>query len=77
MLPVIAYKVLLWVLWFDVQKGLVPVRASPHGFTSRGSVMLARPGMLETRFVCVYCALAGTDSPVVQRRWPHLFTGGA
>jgi len=64
-LPVIAYKVLLLVPWFDVQKGLVPLRDSPQGFTIRGSVMLATPGMFETRFVCVYCAVAGIDRPAV------------
>ena len=55
-----AYRVLLFVLWFEVQNGLVAVRDSPQGFTSSGSVMLARPGTLETRFVCAYCALAGS-----------------
>jgi hypothetical protein len=64
-LPVIAYKVLLLVPWFDVQKGLVPVRDSPQGFTNRGSVMLARPGTLETRFVCAYCALTGRGRATV------------
>ena len=60
-LPVIAKSVLLFVPWFDVQNGLVPVRASPQGFTRRGSVKVASPGTLETRLVCVYWACAGTD----------------
>ena len=62
-LPVIAKSVLLFVPWFDVQNGLVPVRDRPHGFTSRGSVMLASPGMLETRFVCAYWALPEMRGP--------------
>ena len=62
-LPVIAKSVLLLVPWFDVQNGLVPVRASPHGLTRRGSVKVARPGMLETRLVCVYWAWAGSGRP--------------
>ena len=63
--PVTAYRVLLFVLWFEVQNGLVAVRDSPQGFRSSGSVMLARPGTLETRFVCAYCALAGRGRPMV------------
>src|SRR5436190_7330764 len=60
-LPVIAKSVLLFVPWFDVQNGLVPVRDSPHGFTRRGSVKVASPGMLETRLVCVYWASTAGD----------------
>ena len=58
-LPVIANRVLLLFPWFDVQNGLVLFLDIPQGFTSRGSVRVARPGMLETRFVCAYWALAG------------------
>ena len=49
--------------WFDVQKGLVALLDIPHGLTSRGSVIVASPGMLETRLVCVYWALAGEGTP--------------
>ena len=62
-LPVIANRVLLLFPWFDVQNGLVPVLDAPDGFTSRGSVMVASPGMLETRLVCAYWALAGRGRP--------------
>jgi len=49
--PVTAYKVAEFVPWFEVQNGLVGLRDIPQGFTRRGSVMMARPGMSETRFV--------------------------
>jgi hypothetical protein len=49
--PVTAYRVAEFDPWFEVQKGLVGLRDMPHGFTNRGSVIVARPGISETRFV--------------------------
>ena len=50
--PVTAKSVLVSVPWFEVQKGLpVGLRDIPQGFTNKGSVILARPGMFETRLV--------------------------
>jgi len=34
----------------------------PHGLASIGSVIIARPGTLETRFVCAYWATAGAGT---------------
>src|SRR3982751_3993533 len=62
-LPVTANSVLLFVPWFEVQNGLVPVRASPQGFASRGSVNVGSPGMSETRLVCPSWAFTGDDTP--------------
>ena len=61
--PVIAYSVLLFIPWSDVQNGLVGDREMPHGLIRRGSVIVARPGTLETRLVCAYCAAAGSGAP--------------
>jgi len=49
--PITAYRVAEFVPWFEVQKGLVGLRDMPQGLTKRGSVIVARPGMSETRFV--------------------------
>src|SRR5262249_47624983 len=36
----------------ETQKGLAPLKETPHGFLRLGSVKLARPGMSDTRLVC-------------------------
>src|ERR1700721_174759 len=46
---VTAKRVAVLVPWFEVQKGLVAVWDIPQGLTSSGSVMLASPGISETR----------------------------
>src|SRR3954451_5680922 len=66
-LPVTAYSVLVLLPWFELQNGLVADRDRPHGFTSKGSVMVASPAMFETRFVCAYCALVDTGKPSATR----------
>jgi len=37
----------------ETQKGLVEEKAIPHGLTRSGSVVLATPGISDTKFVCV------------------------
>ena len=48
-LSVTANRVAVLVPWFEVQKGLVVLCETPQGLTSLGSVMVASPGMSETR----------------------------
>src|SRR5436190_9408556 len=42
----------LLVPFWDIQKGLVPLKAIPQGLTRSGSRTGARPGTSETKFVC-------------------------
>jgi hypothetical protein len=49
--PVTDQRLVRFVPWSEIQKGLVAVRETPQGFTRLESVMVARPGMSETRFV--------------------------
>jgi hypothetical protein len=46
---VTAKRVVVWVPWFEVQNGLVLLWELPQGLTSSGSVIVASPGMSETR----------------------------
>src|SRR5215471_1427278 len=46
---VTAKRVAVLVPWFEVQKGLVVLCEAPQGLTSSGSVIVASPGMSETR----------------------------
>src|SRR5215472_292810 len=48
-LSVTAKRVAVLVPWFEVQKGLVLLCETPQGLRSSGSVILASPGMSETR----------------------------
>ena len=48
-LSVTAKRVAVLVPWFEVQNGLVVVCETPQGLTSSGSVIVASPGMSETR----------------------------
>src|SRR4051794_9869485 len=49
--PMIRYSVVSFLPWLDAQIGLAFRRDRPHGLTSSGSVIVARPGRSETRFV--------------------------
>jgi hypothetical protein len=42
--PVTDQRLVRFVPWSEIQKGLVVVRETPHGFTRVGSVMVASPG---------------------------------
>src|SRR4029450_7070438 len=55
-LPVTPYSLQLLDPWLEIQNGLVALRDMPHGFTSKGSVIVASPGMSEARFVWTYGA---------------------
>src|SRR5260370_17853681 len=48
-LSVTAKRVVVLVPWFEVQKGLRGLCETPQGLTGSGSVILANPGMSETR----------------------------
>src|SRR6516162_4995923 len=48
-LSVTVKRVAVFVPWFEVQKGLVVLCETPQGLTSWGTVMVASPGMSETR----------------------------
>src|SRR2546423_2985621 len=62
-LPVMLYSVEVLDPWLETQNGLVALREMPHGFTSNGSVIVARPGMLDTRFVWRYGAGCAPAAP--------------
>ncbi len=50
--PVTPYSVVVFVPWFEIQKGLNPLmKERPQGFFNCESVMLANPETSETRFV--------------------------
>src|SRR6516165_4546625 len=48
---VTAYCVLTFAAWSEIEKGPVALSEIPHGFLRLGSVIWARPGTSETRFV--------------------------
>src|SRR6476620_2414995 len=63
MLPVPVYNVESPVPLSATQAGLPPLKSKPQAFTRFGSVVLAKPGMSETRFFCSYfCAVASPPS---------------
>jgi len=57
--------VLVLVPWFETQNGLVGLREMPQGLIRSGSVIVANPGMLDTRLVCRKAASAGSARPMV------------
>jgi hypothetical protein len=59
-LPVTAKSGLVCVPWSEIQMGLptAELNETPQGFTRLESVVVARPGMFETRSVCLNCAWA-------------------
>src|ERR1700722_4152240 len=57
-LPVTVYRLDVFVPWFEIQKGLPGRLDTPQVFFRFESVMAARPGMSETRSVCLNCAWA-------------------
>ena len=58
MLPVTGKSGLVCVPWSEIQMGLPFANETPQGFTRMESVIVARPGMFETRLVCLNCAWA-------------------
>src|SRR4029077_5624369 len=62
-LSVTAKRVVVLVPWFEVQKGLVVLCETPQGLTSSGSVIVASPGMSETRLTCTKSATWACSVP--------------
>ncbi len=58
MLPVTEKSGLVCVPWSEIQTGLPFANETPQGFTRLESVIVASPGMFETRLVCLNCAWA-------------------
>jgi hypothetical protein len=50
-LPLTEGRMAVFVAWFEIQMGLPFANETPQGFTRLGSVVVASPGMFETRFV--------------------------
>jgi hypothetical protein len=49
--PVTDQRLVVFVPWSEIQKGLPALCELPQGFSRLGSVMVASPGMSETRSV--------------------------
>src|SRR6516162_3531904 len=57
---VTVYWVLTFAAWSEIEKGLLALSEIPQGFLRLGSVIWARPGTSETRFVWTYPFWLGT-----------------
>ncbi len=56
----------MFVAWLETQNGLVAENDIPHGFFKFASVTGAKPGTLETKFVCVNAS--GRASRVMRKK---------